>query len=416
MTSNESLEDLEKQYNESKNKSLTDLESSYQEYKVIGSDEEFPAKITDACVDEDIYLEISITDESKITVNIERNLEGLKDLYRIFEAVGQTLRGDLRLLIGETVNVQFESEQMEHIFVGDKRGVKLSVLNTPKNLDLNNESTLPDEIIAATKRRLKYEREGNEIFRCNVISAYPEDERLVLEFDLLGEVASWSTPVPDGQNMSGSAFESVVEKVGHGSVQQVVEGEMYVIIKEKIPVPLVDAPNIIGKYEEWKNTWVIFGTRSDAEEDLELDVSSATVESSEQTNQLTTQHVEHHAPRGQIKAFLDEIQPGETIRYVGKGGPIEIERGGDTETVTSMSGFERIAITIDRVILKSSQISGDVYYKLSYDELQGADLKTGIINKKISLRTGYGTYHIKISEPDKESCKEMVEFVKKQVH
>ena len=381
MTSNRSLEDLEEQYNESRDESLTDLENSYQEYKVLGSDGDFSAKITDACVDENIYLELSLTNGSKIIVNIDRNLEELKDLYRIFEAVGQPLRDDLRLLIGETVNVQFESEQMESIFVGDKREIKLDVLDTPKNLDLNNESTLPNEIIAATKRRVRYEREEAEILRCDVISAHPEDKKLILEFDLLGETASWSTPVPDGQNMSGSTFESVIEKVGHGSVQQVVEGEVYIIEKTNIPVPLVEAPNIIGKFEDWKNTWIIFGTRSDVEECLELEVSSATVETSEQTDQSAASQAEHYVPRGKIKAFLNEVQNGESIRYVGKGGPIEIERGGDTETVTSMSGYERIAITSDRVILKSSQVTGDVYYKLSYDELQGADLKTGIINK-----------------------------------
>jgi hypothetical protein len=415
MTSNRSLEELEEQYSETKNESLTDLEDSYQEYKVLGSNEDFSAKITDACVDENVYLELSLTNGSKIVVNIERNPDGLKNLYRIFEAVGQSLQADLHLLIGESVNVQFESEQMEHIFIGDKREVKLEVVDSPKNLDLNNESTLPNEIVAATKRRVRYDEEEDEILRCDVISAYPEDEKLILEFDLLGETASWSTSVPDGQNMSGSTFESVVEKVGHGSVQQVVEGEVYITDKNNISVSLVEAPNIIGKFEEWKSTWVIFGTRSDAEKCQELEMTSAAAETSEQTDQSSSTQAEHDVSHKKAQAFLDEVQPGENIRYVGRGSNIEIERGGDTETVTSLSGFERIAITSDRVILKSSQVTGDVCYKLSYDELQGADLKTGIINKKISLRTGYGTYHIKISDPDKESCRDMVDFVKEKV-
>lgn len=412
MTSDESLEDLEKQYSKNKTESLDDLENSYQEYKIIGSDEDFPAKIIDAHVNESIYLEFALTEGNKVTVEIDRNIDGLTDIYNIFEAVGQQFHGDLRSLIGESVNVQFENEQMRHMLVGDKREIKLDVLDSRKSIDPNNQYVLPDETISATKRHMRYLRGETKILRCDVVSAYPEDGRLILEFDLLGEIALWSTPVPDGQNMSGSKFESLVEKVGHGSVQQIVEGELYVIEKENIPVLAVDTPNSLGKFENWKNTWIIFPTQTEAEECLESKVGSATAEQREQSAATQTGH---NVPRGKVKPFLDELGPEESVQYVGKGGPIKIERGGDVETVTSMSGLERVAITSNRVILKSSQVTGDVYYKLSYDELRGADLKTGILNKKISLRTEYGTYHITIGEPNKESCREMVEFVKKQV-
>ncbi len=416
---------------------LTELEETYQEHRVLRTETAVTARISDVGVGDSVYVELAVSEANRWVIRLEKDLGGVKTLFDIHEAVEVRFGTDLGDLVGETVPVRFPNDDMSLVSLGST-GQVTEPITPARQVTVPAEQSIPDEVATCARRLERYHSTDAPVVPATITAAEPRDGVLRIRLRLLGETARLDVPIPEQGQIAGSRFETIVETVGHGSVRQVQDGRLYVVRERALPRPAGGIPMAVGTVRNWVVTWVLFPDKSQADDALTLPASQPshgqpTPPGERSPNSRPTPSDEpappgnptppggpgpnpHSVPRSEVEPFARLLDTDEVVEHVGTGGPIEIERGGTTESVTSMSGFERIAVTDRRVLLKSSQVTGDERFEFDYDEIQTVAFRSGIVNKTISLHTAYGVYRITVSEPDERTCKRMVGFIESKIY
>ena len=124
-----------------------------------------------------------------------------------------------------------------------------------------------------------------------------------------------------------------------------------------------------------------------------------------------------------VKKMADVLEDGEQVMYMTKGGTIDVEGAGSGKSVfgsdrsrkNSLGGNIRTAITDRRIVIKIPQMLGDDQRVIAYHNIIGADLDTGIVNKRLSIQTSGPTYHIQVGEPGKKEAREIPTWINNKV-
>lgn len=120
--------------------------------------------------------------------------------------------------------------------------------------------------------------------------------------------------------------------------------------------------------------------------------------------------------------IADLLRPDEKLHYMTKGGTIDVEGSGAGESLfgndrsrkSSMRGVWA-GVTDQRVVVHIPQLTGDDERSVPYEAVTTVDLDTGLVNKRYSLQGPGQTYHIQATNPGKEECREMVQFIRTKV-
>ncbi|PSP75124.1 hypothetical protein BRC81_16735 [Halobacteriales archaeon QS_1_68_20] len=390
---------------------LADLEAEYQTYRVLRGGEDVSARIDAVGYDDAAYLRFEVSEDRVFTVALGPDVSDLASLAALCGALDVRFTGDLDPLVGETVTLRVADDRMRRVSVAEGGLTDREVVDPPEGM-WTTDATLPPDVTAAVDRLRTYDRFEGTVRPVTVRSADATDDAFSLELDLLGRPAQWTVPVPDGADMAGSTFERLVEDVGFGSVGQIVDGTLSTVPTSELGAE--EAQGALGAVEDPGVTWPLFPDEESAE--AALDGTAAASDSTARYAGSTASP----GPTGEyvtperIAKVEDALADGETVHYLGRGGGIEIDRGESTDVVTSFSGMERIALTDRRIVLQSSQVSGDEVYELGYDEVDGVELDVGFLNKRLSIHTAEATYHFKGANPDADEYREMATYVRER--
>lgn len=119
-----------------------------------------------------------------------------------------------------------------------------------------------------------------------------------------------------------------------------------------------------------------------------------------------------------VKKIDDVIEPGEKVYMLAKEGGESVsimKPGSGTEQKTGTSGHIRTAATDKRIVVKVPQILGNDEISIPYESISTIDLKTGMIQTKMSVQTDSSSYEIGIGSHDKAECREFVSFIRNKV-
>ena len=124
-----------------------------------------------------------------------------------------------------------------------------------------------------------------------------------------------------------------------------------------------------------------------------------------------------------VKKIADILEDGEQVMYMTKGGTIDVEGAGsgksafgsDRSRKNSLRGNIRTAITDRRIVIKIPQMLGDDQRVIAYHNIIGADLDTGLVNKRLSIQTSGPTYHIQVGAPGKKEAREIPTFINNKI-
>jgi len=416
---------------------LAELEETYQEHRVLRTETAVTARISNVGVGDRVYVELAVSEANRWVIRLEKSLRGVKTLFDIHEVVDVQFGTDLGDLVGETVPVRFPNDDMSLVSIGSTEQVTEPIAPAGQ-CTVPGAQSIPEEVATCARRLERYHSTDTPVIPVRITAAEPRDGVLTMRLRLLGEHARLDVPVPEQGQIAGSRFETIVETVGHGSVRQVQDGRLYTVRERTLPRPAEQIPMAVGAVRNWVVTWVLFPAKSQADEALTLPASQSppgrvpSDEPAPRSRPVPSDELAppggpapppnrpgpnpHSVPRSEVEPFARMLQPDEVVEHVGTGGPIEIERGRTTESVASMSGFEWPAVTDRRLLLKSSQVTGDEFFEFDYDEIQTVEFSSGVIDKTVSVHTADGVYRITVSEPDEQTCKKMVGFVESKIY
>ena len=419
MTDNGSTEKQTDSEDTGESDPLTELEETYQEHRVLRTETAVTARISDAGVGDRIYVELAISEANRWVIRLEKRLSGVETLFDIHEIVGVRFGTDLGDLVGETVSVRFPNNDMSLVSIGSTRQVTEPIAPA-RQVTVPEAQSIPEEVATCARRLERYHSTDTPAVPATIAAAEPRDGVLRIRLRLLGETARLDVPVPEQGQMAGSRFETIVETVGHGSVRQVQDGRLYTVRERALPRPAEQVPMAVGAVRNWVVTWVLFPARSQADDALTLPAlqtpSGGPTPSGEPASPGRPRSNPHSVSRSAVDPFARVLYPDEVVEHVGTGGPIEIERDRTTRSVTGLFGFERIAVTDRRLILRSSQVTGNEFFRFDYNEIRTVEFSSNSPEKTISVHTEQGVYRITVSEPDERTCKRMVGFVESKIY
>jgi hypothetical protein len=114
-----------------------------------------------------------------------------------------------------------------------------------------------------------------------------------------------------------------------------------------------------------------------------------------------------HVSKKRVGRFSEELIEGEKAHFVLSLN--WMERNGEKKNPSrqSLALFTNIRVlTLIRPLTGSNELN-----EISYDDIEGAELKTGLSAKKVILESGSGKVVFKVSNPGKSECKDTVQFV-----
>ncbi len=218
---------------------LGSLEEEYQVYRNLAAGERVPATVTDVGVTsvDRVLVELSPVEGTTFVVGFAIDRAGLGDLRRLYAAVGRRLAPDLGRIVGDTVTIAFESPRLRRLSVPEAGLSDLVVAPVSRVDERRLDRHLPERYVVALRRVETYESDDEDDdaepprtpCRVPIESVASGDGTLHIELDLCGEPWTGPIEVPTPDRIDGTAYERVVEEVGHGSVTQVEDGVMYAV-------------------------------------------------------------------------------------------------------------------------------------------------------------------------------------------
>lgn len=264
---------------ESATTDLAQLEEEYQVYRNLAAGERVPATVTDVGVTsvDRVLVELSPIEGTAFVVGFEIDPSGLGDLRRLYAAVGRPLTSDLGCIVGDSVTIAFETPRLRRLSVPEAGLSDLVVAPVSRVDERRLTRHLPERYVVALRRVEAYESAEKDDdaapapHRVPIDSVGSDDGTLTLVLDLCGEPWTGPIEVPTPDRIDGTAYERVVEEVGHGSVTQVADGVMYAVRAADVE----DEPRqTFGSVSDAFSEWLLFTDRDEA--DAALPATEAT--------------------------------------------------------------------------------------------------------------------------------------------
>jgi hypothetical protein len=114
-----------------------------------------------------------------------------------------------------------------------------------------------------------------------------------------------------------------------------------------------------------------------------------------------------HVSKKRVKRFSEDLEEGETVHFVLSLN--ELKKDGEKKNTSRQD----LALFTDRrvLILVRPLMGSNERDEISYDDISGAELKTGLTAKKVVLTHESGEVIFKVASPGKSECKDAVQFV-----
>lgn len=130
-----------------------------------------------------------------------------------------------------------------------------------------------------------------------------------------------------------------------------------------------------------------------------------------------------HVTEKRVKKMGDVIDDDEPVHYMTAGSTIDVAGdesgtslfGNDRGRKSGTKGYVRTAFTDTRAAIKIPQLTGTDERSVPYQNITSIDLDTGLLKKRLSLKTNSQAYHIEIDKPGKDECREIVKFLRDKV-
>ncbi len=248
---------------------LARLEAEYQVYRNLAEGRRVPATVTDVGVTsvDRVLVELSPVEGTAFVIGFDIDREGLGDLRKLYASVGRPLTQDLDCIVDDTVAIAFEGPRLRRLSVPEAGLSDLVVAPVSRVDERRLSRHLPERYVVALRRVEAYESgDGDDDpshapCRVPIESVESEDGSLHLVLDICGEAWTGPIDVPAPSQIDGTAYERVVEEVGHGSVAQVTDGIMYTV---RAADAQGEPRDTFGSVSDAFSEWLLFTDRDAA--------------------------------------------------------------------------------------------------------------------------------------------------------
>lgn len=145
----------------------------------------------------------------------------------------------------------------------------------------------------------------------------------------------------------------------------------------------------------------LFGSNTSSDIDYEPDGEFATAE--------------------RIGKMEDVLDPDEKVMYLVKGKNIQEKGesrgvfGSDVDGKNSFLSSILTGATNKRLVSKIPQVTGDDEQTIPYSRIEGVDLDTGLVKKKLTVKTSGSAYEFQVADPDADEIREMARFIREKM-
>lgn len=122
-----------------------------------------------------------------------------------------------------------------------------------------------------------------------------------------------------------------------------------------------------------------------------------------------------------VSKMEDVLDPDEEVEYVVEGKNIQEKgegrglMGADVDTKTSVLSSVLTGATNKRLVSKIPQMLGDDEQTIPYNRIEGVDLDTGLVKKKLTVKTSGSAYEIHVADPGEDEVREMARFIREKM-
>jgi multidrug efflux pump subunit AcrB len=142
---------------------------------------------------------------------------------------------------------------------------------------------------------------------------------------------------------------------------------------------------------------------------------------SDNDHQLDYEPKGDYATAERVGKMEDVLDPDEQVEYVVEGKNIQKKGesrgvlGSDVDTKTSVLSSVLTGATNKRLVSKIPQVLGDDEQTIPYNRIEGVDLDTGLVKKKLTVKTSGSAYEIQVNDPDEDEIREMARFIREKM-
>ncbi|WP_135852909.1 PH domain-containing protein [Halorussus salinus] len=142
---------------------------------------------------------------------------------------------------------------------------------------------------------------------------------------------------------------------------------------------------------------------------------------SDSTSEIDYEPESEFATAERIGKMEDVLDPDEKVMYLIKGKGIQEKGegagafGADVEGKNSILSSILTGATNKRLVSKIPQVTGDDEQTIPYSRIEGVDLDTGLVSKKLTVKTSGSAYEFQVSDPDADEIREMARFIREKM-
>ncbi|NEU56144.1 PH domain-containing protein [Halorussus sp. MSC15.2] len=117
----------------------------------------------------------------------------------------------------------------------------------------------------------------------------------------------------------------------------------------------------------------------------------------------------------------DVLDPDEEVMFLIEGKNIQEKGegrgvlGSDVDAKNSLLSSILTGATDKRLVSKIPQMTGDDEQTIPYSRIEGVDLDTGLVTKKLTVKTSGSAYEFGVQDPDADEVREMVRFIREKM-
>ncbi|MFC4448011.1 PH domain-containing protein [Halorussus aquaticus] len=142
------------------------------------------------------------------------------------------------------------------------------------------------------------------------------------------------------------------------------------------------------------------------------DTSTETLDYEPEGDYVTAERI------GKMDDVLDDdeevmfVIEGKNIQEKGEGRGV---LGSDVDAKNSLLSSILTGATDKRLVSKIPQMTGDDEQTIPYSRIEGVDLDTGLVTKKLTVKTSGSAYEFGVQDPDADEVREMARFIREKM-
>lgn len=122
-----------------------------------------------------------------------------------------------------------------------------------------------------------------------------------------------------------------------------------------------------------------------------------------------------YVTKERLEKIEDILYEDEYVHYLIKATALKEGFQGEFDTISGLRGWERVAITNERIVIKIPKFTGNDKRVLPYEEVTGVEVESGLGSSKLILHTDTKTYRIAGNEPSIAEFRAIEDFIKRKV-